>query len=189
MCSTDLQIVQRGGSSQLVGFLNLGSERDSFAASNKPTLANHVLQFMFNGLTGFRFLVAHYPTIQANGPQLLSVSSNWVLSFYTGPTQTIYASSIAKDHQVWLPGGVPTSELYQELSNNTYNLPREEPLDFLLTAMDTRQIMFASQDADSRTTSHMNIQSSPKSKSISVCYTHNVLCNTSLYKSKSIVPW
>lgn len=52
----DLQIIRRDGSSQLLGFPYLGPE---MPAPAEQSLANHVLQFMFHGLTGFRLLVAH----------------------------------------------------------------------------------------------------------------------------------
>lgn len=36
-------------------------------------MANHVTQSMFHVLTGFLFLVAHYPTTQANAPQIYTM--------------------------------------------------------------------------------------------------------------------
>ena len=68
----DLQIVRRAGNSHMLGLVDLGKEADGIK-SGQRSLANHVIQFMFHGITGFRFLVAHYPTNQANGPQIYSI--------------------------------------------------------------------------------------------------------------------
>lgn len=35
-----------------------------------PALAQYVLQFVFVGHTGFRFLVAHWPSIEATSAEL-----------------------------------------------------------------------------------------------------------------------
>lgn len=69
----DIQI-QRSNRT-FVGFPDMGGEGNSVTGNHDSAekLANHVLQFIFHGFTGFRFLVAHYPTTQATGPQLYSV--------------------------------------------------------------------------------------------------------------------
>lgn len=66
MAIQDLQIKKR----KLVGYCDLGDEGTAYSSKHGPQLANHVLQFVFLGFTGFRFLVAHFPTAQANAAQI-----------------------------------------------------------------------------------------------------------------------
>lgn len=68
----DLQIKHSDHS--FIGVPDMGREGNLVNGSDKTNkLAHHVLQFIFHGYTGFRFLVAHYPTTQATGPQLYSI--------------------------------------------------------------------------------------------------------------------
>ena len=66
----DLQISNRGGDWTMIGFPDLGEGSAAMAnmSKNKSNvqLADHVLQFLFHGLTGFRMPFACYPTNQAN---------------------------------------------------------------------------------------------------------------------------
>ena len=84
----DLQVSNRGGDWKMIGFPDMGEGCNAMAAmsSNKQNLqlADHVLQFLFHGLTGFRMPFACYPTNQANSSDLyitvwdaVSALQNW----------------------------------------------------------------------------------------------------------------
>ena len=66
----DLQIVTRRGEWRLVGLKDMGEGSNAMMAmsknKNELSLADHVMQFLFHGLTGFRMPFACFPTGQAN---------------------------------------------------------------------------------------------------------------------------
>ncbi len=70
----DLQISNRGGDWRMVGIKDLGLGSNAMSQMSKkgddvmPT--EHVLQFLFHGITGFRMPFACYPTTQANACDL-----------------------------------------------------------------------------------------------------------------------
>jgi hypothetical protein len=69
----DLQLKRIGQEYQLIGFTDCCEESKSMAllsGKNDLQLATHVLQFLFIGHTGFRFPVAHFPTVQATPSEL-----------------------------------------------------------------------------------------------------------------------
>jgi hypothetical protein len=70
----DLQISNRGGDWRMVGLKDLGVGSNAMTAMTKQgdevALADHVLQFLFHGITGFRMPFACYPTRQANACDL-----------------------------------------------------------------------------------------------------------------------
>ena len=70
----DLQVSNKGGVWSLIGFPDLGEGPNAIntMSTNKKTLqlADHVLQFLFHGVTGFRMPFACYPTNQANSADL-----------------------------------------------------------------------------------------------------------------------
>ncbi|XP_071111146.1 uncharacterized protein [Haliotis cracherodii] len=83
----DLQIVKKGGQIKLVGF------PDIVKSSNGDTsFANHVLQYVFHGFTGFRFPIAHFPTTQANAPQLYSSFWDIISSLESWGFHVLYVS-------------------------------------------------------------------------------------------------
>jgi hypothetical protein len=87
----DIQISKRGGQRNVVGIPDLGIEGNKLQ-STKHQLANHVMQFIFHGLTGFRFLVAHYPTTQANAPQIYTMFWDVVQALEKWGFHVIYTS-------------------------------------------------------------------------------------------------
>jgi hypothetical protein len=70
----DLQVVSKKGQWHLVGLTDLSTGSNAMAAMSKKksdlSLADHVLQFLFHGMTGFRMPFACYPTNQANAADL-----------------------------------------------------------------------------------------------------------------------
>ena len=70
----DLQVTDKGGQWTLIGFPDLGDASNAMSSlsSNKSNLhlADHVLQFVFHGMTGFRMPFACFPTSQANSSDL-----------------------------------------------------------------------------------------------------------------------
>lgn len=74
----DLQIVNQGRKSSLYGLVEC--EADVMLMHNinegryENKLANHVMQYLFHGLTGFRWPFANYPTTQSC-PADISVST------------------------------------------------------------------------------------------------------------------
>jgi hypothetical protein len=70
----DLQIVSKQGEWGLVGLADLGEGSNAISSLlHKDTdlvIADHVLQFLFHGMTGFRMPFACFPTSQANASQL-----------------------------------------------------------------------------------------------------------------------
>ena len=70
----DLQIVTKGGEWKLVGLTDMGEGSQAMTAMSKKkpslALADHALQFLFHGMTGFRMPFASYPTNQANASDL-----------------------------------------------------------------------------------------------------------------------
>ena len=66
----DLQIVTRRGEWRLVGLKDMGEGSNAMMAmsknKNELSLADHVMQFLFHDLTGFRMPFACLPTGQAN---------------------------------------------------------------------------------------------------------------------------
>ena len=65
----DLQIVREGKGSTFVGLVDNEPESMMMHAANngkfESKLADHVLQYVFHGLTGFRWPFANYPNVQA----------------------------------------------------------------------------------------------------------------------------
>lgn len=65
----DLQILRTKSGTKLVGLSDSGSDARNMSVltTGKPDLelANHVLQYIFSGLSGFRWPFAHYPNTQA----------------------------------------------------------------------------------------------------------------------------
>ena len=69
----DVAMNVRSDGIKLNGFVNLGIESaiiDKLLGIKEPVVANHVLQIVFLGHTGFRFPIAHYPTSQARAVDL-----------------------------------------------------------------------------------------------------------------------
>ncbi|XP_033729442.1 uncharacterized protein LOC117318583 [Pecten maximus] len=70
----DLQLRRKGDEYELVGFTECTEEsshmKTLMTGTDDVKLANHVLQFVFLGHTGFRFPLAHYPTNQASPSEL-----------------------------------------------------------------------------------------------------------------------
>ena len=70
----DLQIVSKGAEWRMVGLPEIGEGSSAMTAMTHKKeslmLADHVLQFMFHGLTGFRMPFACFPTNQANASDL-----------------------------------------------------------------------------------------------------------------------
>ena len=70
----DLQIVKKGTDVQLVGFADTGEEGEILhilkSGKQDKVLGNHVLQFVFLGLTGFRFPLAHFLSIQVQATEI-----------------------------------------------------------------------------------------------------------------------
>lgn len=74
---TDLQIAKNGDVVELVGFEDLGPEGNMLQTLRKgkiqPKLGTHVLQFVFLGLSGFRFPFAHFLSTQVQAPVINSL--------------------------------------------------------------------------------------------------------------------
>ena len=72
--SKRLQVSSRGGDWRLTGLADLREASNAMAAmsENKQDIqmSDHVLQFLFHGLTGFRIPFAYFPTTQANACDL-----------------------------------------------------------------------------------------------------------------------
>ena len=72
----DLQIVTKGTKWRMVGLTDLGEGSNAMTAMSKSktktelAFGDHVLQFLFHGLTGFRMTIASFPTNQANASDL-----------------------------------------------------------------------------------------------------------------------
>lgn len=70
----DLTLTSENKSAYFSGFEEYGPMVDSIrraGAENKDVkLANKVLQFIFNGITGFRFPVCHYPVTSMTAHEL-----------------------------------------------------------------------------------------------------------------------
>lgn len=69
MCiQEDLCMVKTNGEVRLVGFVDMGPESEYFntlcTGKMDRVLATHVLQFLYIGLNGFRFLFASFPVTQ-----------------------------------------------------------------------------------------------------------------------------
>lgn len=66
----DMQITTKGGEWRLVGMPDMGEGSNAMSAmtANKGgfQVADHMLQFLFHGMTGFRMPFACFPTLQAN---------------------------------------------------------------------------------------------------------------------------
>lgn len=62
---------------ELVGFTEMGEEGDTIKTLkdgvHQQTLGSHVLQLMFQGLTGFRFPFAHFVSEQVNSCDLYCI--------------------------------------------------------------------------------------------------------------------
>ena len=71
---SDIQITNKGDAIELNGFTGLGDESDMLFTLRKgkcdKVLGTHVLQFLFLGLTEFRFPFAHFVTDQIQAPEL-----------------------------------------------------------------------------------------------------------------------
>ena len=70
----DLQFQRRGEDYELIGFSETVQEAKSMSTiltkRETVSLANHVLQLVFLGNTGFRFPLAHFPTTQASASKI-----------------------------------------------------------------------------------------------------------------------
>lgn len=70
----DLQIEKTRSGIELIGFVNKGDEGNTCttlrAGMSEKKLGKHVLQFVFLGLTGFRFPFAHFKRDQIQGYDL-----------------------------------------------------------------------------------------------------------------------
>lgn len=70
----DLQIMKNGDAVELEGFVDLGPEGNTCktlrTGKNEKQLGNHVLQFVFVGLSGFRFPFAHFLSNQVQATEL-----------------------------------------------------------------------------------------------------------------------
>jgi hypothetical protein len=70
----DLHMSKSVNGYKLVGFVTLGKEADMLrnlkSGKMSQTLATHVLQLQFLGLTGFRFPLSHYPTHGATATEI-----------------------------------------------------------------------------------------------------------------------
>jgi len=74
---SDLEFCSRDGNVYLWGFKEVTDESefiDSILSGKKEIkLATHVLQFVFLGVTSFRFPLFHFPTEQASAPSILEI--------------------------------------------------------------------------------------------------------------------
>lgn len=72
-----IEIVQKGKSMEIVGFTEMGEEGDLIQTlrngKHKQILGSHILQLLFQGLTGFRFPIAHFVSAQVNACELYSI--------------------------------------------------------------------------------------------------------------------
>ena len=70
----DIQIVHYKSGSSLVGLTDSGPEIKMMHAAStgkaESKMANHVLQYIFHGITGFRWPFANYPNTQASPSDL-----------------------------------------------------------------------------------------------------------------------
>ena len=118
----DLQMKRNKEDTKLIGLVDLGDENENIENS-KPQLANHVLQYVFHGLTGFRFPVAHYPTRQANAVSLYTTFWDVVASLHTFGFHTIYSSMDgASTNRSFLKFHFPSSPIDHHMSaENPYH--------------------------------------------------------------------
>lgn len=69
-----IEIVRSGDDLELVGFVDMGQEREHTRALkegvHKQIIGTHVLQLMFQGITGFRFPFAHFVNRQVSASDL-----------------------------------------------------------------------------------------------------------------------
>lgn len=69
-----IEIKKTGKSIEMVGFVEMGSESDDLAAlregKKSKKIGTHVLQFLYQGLSGFRFPFAHFVSDQVNACEL-----------------------------------------------------------------------------------------------------------------------
>ena len=73
----DLQLKRCGTEFELIGFVDSCEESeliDKLMGCHSLKLATHVLQLMFWGHTGFRFPIAHFPTVQASASDFICIS-------------------------------------------------------------------------------------------------------------------
>ena len=72
-----LEITKKGKNIEIVGFTEMGEEGDLIqnlkTGQQKQTVGSHVLQLLFQGLTGFRFPIAHFVSSQVNACDFYAV--------------------------------------------------------------------------------------------------------------------
>ncbi len=77
---SDIQTSTADGKLSYVGFADVGlasAHRNAVTDADTVKLGTHVLQFVFVGVSGFRFPVAHYPT---NGASCLDLNQEvWTI--------------------------------------------------------------------------------------------------------------
>jgi hypothetical protein len=87
---SDLQISKNGDAVELCGFTDVGNEGNDCTilrtGKNEKSLGTYALQFIFLGLTGFRFPFAHFITNGVQGTELYSlfwraVDELWMFGF------------------------------------------------------------------------------------------------------------
>lgn len=72
-----LEITRKGKNLEIVGFTEMGEEGDIIQTlkngQHKKIVGSHILQLLFQGLTGFRFPIAHFVSSQVNACDLYAV--------------------------------------------------------------------------------------------------------------------
>lgn len=92
----DLQIVHYKSETNLVGLSNSGSEVQHMQVlrngKSESELADHVLQYVFSGLTGFRWPFANFPNTQAPPANIFVTFWTCVDALYNWGFKPIYTS-------------------------------------------------------------------------------------------------
>ena len=92
----DLQIVRMKNESKLVGLSESGVDVKHMNVLNTGKqdceLANHVLQYLFSGLTGFRWPFANFPNTQAPPAEIFITFWNCVDALYKWGFKPLYCS-------------------------------------------------------------------------------------------------
>lgn len=69
-----IELSKHGTSIEMVGFVDMGSESENLSAiragKKSKKMGSHILQFMFQGISGFRFPFAHFVSDQVNAGDL-----------------------------------------------------------------------------------------------------------------------
>ena len=95
LLQADLTLTSFNKEKIFYGFCEYGKTLDGVdtayaGKSQQSPLANKVLQFVFNGLTGFRFPVCHYPIVGMDMRQLRQLISEVITGLSTHGFQVNY---------------------------------------------------------------------------------------------------